>query len=286
MSSESKDTSRISISAHYTGYIWYKHGLSAPEFVTPAGRITNLISAPINGLLRLLAGADIDIFLLQRHTVIDHRIEQLIENQGVTQILELACGLSPRGYRLKKKYPHIKYIEADLPGMAERKRQLIAPLIDPSSHQVCACNILEPDGEMSIEHLLSQFNPNEPTLVVTEGLVNYFELEQIRTVWSRISKALAGFPKSWYVTDLYPDFADHPSYPYVKFAQKVVGTLTQGQWPLHYASDQAIQTGFQEDGFSQAKVIDPAIYYGKLPLLPEVKIKTLVRIIEAAVHPS
>ena len=69
----------------------------------------------------------------------------------------------------------------------------------------------------------------------------------------------------------------------MKFAQKTVGFLTKGDWPLHYPSDEAIQKGFQEDGFDDVEVIDPASYYGKLPLLPEVKIKTLVRIIKCSV---
>ena len=280
----STDTSRISISAHYTGYVWYKHGLSAPEFVTPAGRNTNLIASPINGFLRLVAGADIDIFLLQRHTVIDHKIEELVEQEGVTQIVELACGLSPRGYRLKKKYPHLHYIEGDLPGMADRKKSLLKNITQDPKHEVYSCNILEKEGEHSIHHIMSKLDPSQPTIIITEGLVNYFELTQIREVWSRMSKALKQFSKGWYVTELYPDFADHPSYRYVKLAQNIVGTLTKGQWPLHYSSDAAIQSGFKEDGFSDIEVIDPSIYYGKLPLLPEVKIKTLVRIIKASVN--
>ena len=118
MKSASTDTSRISVSAHYTGYIWYKHGLSARGFATQAGRFANATLAPVNALLRVLAGADIDIFLLQRHSVIDHQVKELIEQEGVTQIVELACGLSPRGYRLKKAYPQLRYIEGDLPAMA------------------------------------------------------------------------------------------------------------------------------------------------------------------------
>jgi len=283
MKSASTDTSRISVSAHYTGYIWYKHGLSAQGFVTRAGRFANATLAPVNALLRTLAGADIDIFLLQRHSVIDHQVRELIENEGVTQIVELACGLSPRGYRLKQEYPHLRYIEGDLPGMAARKRELLEGVGRQEGHDVRACNILQADGPESIDALLSELDPSQPTVIITEGLVNYFELSQIREVWARMATGLKAFPKGWYVTDLYPDFADHPSYRYVKFAQKLVGLFTRGQWPLHYPSDEAIQKGFQEDGFNEVEVHDPASFYGKLSHLPEVKIRTLVRIIRARV---
>ena len=280
-SDNSTDTSRISISAHYTGYVWYKHGLSAPGFATGMGRIANIALTPINGFLRLVAGANIDVFLLQRHSVIDHQVETLIEQQGVEQVLELAAGLSPRGYRLKQKYPQLHYIEGDLPGMAARKKALLEKIGMQPNHQVFPCNILEKDGEQSIKALLSKLDPNKKTLIVTEGLVNYFDLETIKGVWAQMAAGLKQFPQGYYVTDLYPDFVHHPSYKYVQFAQKLVGFFTRGQWPLHYRSDDAIKAGFQQDGFRQVEVHDPAEFYGKLNL-PEVKTQTLVRIIRAS----
>ena len=276
------DTSRISVSAHYTGYIWYKHGLSAKNFITETGRRINMIATPINAFLRLVGGADIDIFLLQRHTVIDHKVEELIEQEGVTQIVELACGLSPRGYRLRKKYPQLRYIECDLQGIVDKKRELLDGT-DLPDQELRVCDVFTTEGPDSIQGILESLDPDQKTVIVTEGLVNYFELPVIREVWSRMAQGLKRFPQGWYITELYPDFADHPSYRYVKFAQKTVGFLTKGDWPLHYPNDAAIQKGFQEDGFDQVEVIDPASFYGKLPLLPEVKIRTLVRIIKCGV---
>ena len=283
MKAASTDTSRISVSAHYTGYIWYKHGLSARGFVTSAGRFANATLAPVNALLRMLAGADIDIFLLQRHSVIDHQVQELIEKEGVTQIVELACGLSPRGYRLKKAYPQLRYVEGDLPAMAARKKALLENIGLAPGHEIRECNILKSEGPDSIGALLADLDPSQTTLIITEGLVNYFELSEIREVWSRMATGLKAFPKGWYITDLYPDFAEHPSYRYVKFAQKLVGLFTRGQWPLHYPSDTAIREGFQGDGFKDVEVHDPASFYGKLSHLPQVKIETLVRIIKAGV---
>src|SRR5690554_183585 len=82
----STDTSRISISAHYTGYVWYKNGLSDPRYVTPLGRLSNVLFSPVNGLLKVMAGAHIDTFLLQRHLMLDHLLCQLIENEGGEQV--------------------------------------------------------------------------------------------------------------------------------------------------------------------------------------------------------
>lgn len=281
-SSDANDTSRISISAHYTGYVWYRHGLSAPDFVTVAGRVANAALTPINAFLRKVAGASIDTFLLQRHNVIDHLVSQLVEEQGVEQVVEIAAGLSPRGYRLRQKYPQLTYIEADLPGMAARKGNLLNKIGVGEQHQVRACNILEESGDESIAALLATLDPNKKTAIVTEGLVNYFELPVIRQVWARMAEGLKGFPAGYYVTDLYPDFADHPSYKYVKFAQKLVGFFTRGDWPLHYPSDEAIRNGFSEDGFSEVEVHDPASFYEQLNL-PRAKTATLVRLVRCSV---
>lgn len=279
-STDANDTSRISISAHYTGYVWYRNGLSAPAFVTLPGRIANVALTPVNAFLRRVAGASIDTFLLQRHSVIDHLVSQLIEQEGVEQVVEIAAGLSPRGYRLRKRFPHLTYVEADLPGMAARKGALLKALGCSDQHQVKACNILEESGEQSIAALLGALDPEKKTLIVTEGLVNYFDLPTIRSVWARMAEGLKQFPAGWYVTELYPDFADHPAYRYVKFAQKLVGFFTRGEWPLHYPSDTAIRDGFRADGFAEVDVFDPASFYDQLNL-PRAKTATLVRIIRA-----
>lgn len=275
-----QDTSRISISAHYTGYVWYRHGLSDALFATPAGRTAHLLLRPFNALFRRLAGADIDTFLLQRHRVLDHLLCQLIEQEGVDQIVELAAGLSPRGYRLSERYRHITYIETDLPGMTARKAALLEPLQRPARHRVCSCNILQEDGPGSLQDLLASLDPQRKTVVISEGLVNYFPLPVIRSVWARLAQALQPFPAAVYLTDLYPDFADHPSYRYVRLAQKLVGTFTRGEWPLHYRSDADIRQGFQEDGFRTVSVLDPAQFYRQLEL-PQARTATLVRLIRA-----
>jgi hypothetical protein len=62
------DTSRISISVHYTGYIWYKNN--------PYGRFAYWTLKPINVFMQSMIGASIDTFLLQRHFVLDYLVEQ------------------------------------------------------------------------------------------------------------------------------------------------------------------------------------------------------------------
>lgn len=278
---ESFDTSRISISAHYTGFVWYKHGLSHKGFVTPMGRVAYNALKPVNFFLKTMVGANIDTFLLQRHHVLDHLVEQYIE-QGYEQIVELAAGLSSRGYLLKKKYPQLLYVEGDLPGMSQRKAELLDKLGRADNHITRPCNILSPEGKLSLEELLADFDPTKKTLVITEGLVNYFELDTIKTVWARLAKAMQVFPQAVYVSEVYPRLENHPSYKYVQLAQKVVGFFTQGSYPLHYTSSEEMKQGFEQDGFAQVTVSEPEDYY-HLPQMPQVNRPSLVRLVQAQV---
>ena len=94
--------------------------------------------------------------------------------------------------------------------------------------------------------------------------------------------ALKQFPQARYVTEVYPKLEQHPSYKYVKVAQKVVGFFTQGEYPLHYDSNKAMQQGFLEDGFTQVAVTAPEDYYNKLDM-PTSSRQSLVRLVAADV---
>jgi|TARA_R110001583_G_scaffold68008_1_gene194009 O-methyltransferase involved in polyketide biosynthesis len=275
------DTSRISISAHYTGYIWYKNGLSPKQFVTPMGRAAYWALKPMNVFMQSMIGASIDTFLLQRHFVLDHLVEQAIE-EGFEQIVELAAGLSSRGYLIKKKYPNVHYVEGDLPSMSARKSELLDTLGRPLGHFTQPCNILDESGPLSIEMLLGSLDTTKKTLIITEGLVNYFDLPTIRKTWARMAVALKPFPQARYITEVYPKLEQHPSYKYVKVAQKVVGFFTQGEYPLHYNSNEAMQQGFLDDGFAQVSVTAPEDYYDKLNMVTSSR-QSLVRLVVANV---
>lgn len=275
------DTSRISISAHYTGYIWYKNGLSHQQFVTPMGRTAYWALKPMNAFMQVMVGASIDTFLIQRHLVLDHLVEQAIA-EGYEQIVELAAGLSSRGYLIKQAHPGIHYVEGDLPGMSAHKADLLDQLGRQPGHITQPCNILDESGSHSIESLLAGLDKSKKTLIITEGLVNYFDLGTIRSVWSRMSVALKGFPQARYITEVYPKLEKHPSYKYVKVAQKVVGFFTQGEYPLHYSSNEEMKQGFLEDGFTHVSVTAPEDYYDKLDM-PTSSRQSLVRLVVASV---
>ncbi|MCP1650984.1 MULTISPECIES: class I SAM-dependent methyltransferase [Pseudomonas aeruginosa group] len=277
------DSAHITPSAHYTGYVWYRHQLADPAFATAFGRWVHGCVAPINWGARIGFGLNIEDFLLQRHLLIDARLTQAIELRGVTQVVEIACGLSPRGRRFRERYPQLTYLEADLPPMAARKSALLQEQgwLD-GKHRVRAVDILAEQGEQSLAALLGELDPDRPVAVITEGLVNYFQRPVIEDFWRRLAAALRLFPEATYLTELYPDLREHPRYRQIRWGVGLIGKLTRGGYPLHYRSAAEIEQAFIGCGFGRVGVLDPQVDGVGLGL-PKGRMPSLVRVVEARV---
>ena len=281
--SERASSAHISPSAHYTGYVWYRHRLAEPAFVTGFGRFVHGLLAPITWGARVGFDLDLEQFLLQRHLQIDAQLSAAIEHGGVCQVVEIACGLSPRGRRFTARYPQLHYLEADLPLMAARKQQLLqAQGWLGARHRVRAVDILAADGNQCLASLFAELDRSQPVVVITEGLVNYFELPLIESFWARLAEQLHKFPQATYLTELYPDLREHPRYRQLRWGVGLVGRLTRGSYPLHYRNEAAIVEGFSRCGFTSVEVFDPSRTALALGLPPS-KNEGLVRVIEARI---
>ncbi|WP_160285758.1 class I SAM-dependent methyltransferase [Pseudomonas knackmussii] len=275
------DSAHITPSAHYTGYVWFRHQLAEPAFATAFGRWVHGCLTPINWGARLGFGLDIEDFLLQRHLLIDAQLRQAIEQRGATQVVEIACGLSPRGRRFRQRYPQLDYLEADLPPMAARK----AALLDGQGwlderHRVRSVDILAEDGPQSLSALFANLDRKRPLVVITEGLVNYFQRPLIEDFWTRLARVLADFPQATYLTELYPDLREHPRYRQIRWGVGLIGRLTRGGYPLHYRSEAEIAEAFRRCGFAAVDVLNPQEHSAELGLA-QGRMPSLVRVIEA-----
>jgi O-methyltransferase involved in polyketide biosynthesis len=275
------DTSSISFTALYTGQVWWANGLSAPGFSTRLGSFYYHALSPFEYLGGKVVGGNIRTFLLQRHQMMDHLARQAVEEHGVTQILEIACGLSPRGTRFVADYPWLHYVEADLPDMAQRKRALLDQQgRDSSRHEVVDCNILALDTEDALEKVLARLDLSQPVLVITEGLVNYFNLETISGFWSRLALALKAFPRGIYLTDNYPLYYDMPFYRTLKTLGALLGSVSRSDVTFHFGSDDEARAVFEEAGFDRLMIHNPADYYDQLDM-PHSRGNPLVRVMQA-----
>src|SRR5438094_340621 len=103
----------ISPTAHYTGYVWARNGLSHPQLQTLEGRVLFEALRPTMSVSRLLGAPSLEDYLMARHTAIDALLERAIEAGEISQVVEVAAGLSPRGWRFSQLYgARLTYVEA------------------------------------------------------------------------------------------------------------------------------------------------------------------------------
>lgn len=282
------DSSGISFTALFTGHVWYENGMSARFFTSPQGKLLHRALQPAEKISQRLLGTSVEDMLLQRHRIIDHRIDWLVRHQGVSQILEIACGYSPRGYKLSRKYPQLKYIEADLPPMAQRKRELLQQHrgFGPD-HQVINCDVFAGGAPHGLDYIMSHIlDPARPTVIITEGLVNYFRLGDINWVWSRIAHHGRRFPKAWYLTDLVP-LPDHAWKTVIHGAARMLSLATRANVNLHFNGRSQIEQGLRQCGFTHVTVYRPEQFRDLLPIPltgPSAKPSSLVRVVECQIH--
>jgi len=282
MEAKIKDQSPVSLTGHFTGYVWCKNHLSPHSFSSILGKAMYYGTRPIDWVSKVSIGLNLETMLLQRHCLIDELVNQALED-GVTQIIEIASGLSARGIRVLQNHPNkdIKYIEADLPDMVVWKnKRLKKEGFSDERHQLTECNILRSEGKLSIEHLLNTLDKTKKTLVITEGLVNYFPLDVIETFWTRLAYALSSFKEGQYLFEIWPKASDHPFAPMIFGTQKLIEFITRQTVPLHYTSNQQIKAGLEGCGFSLATVLDPDQFTETLKT-PKMDSPTLFRIVQA-----
>jgi O-methyltransferase involved in polyketide biosynthesis len=185
----------ISPTAHYTRYVWARNGLSHPALSTREGEVLFASLQPAMLASRALGGPSLEPYLLARHQAIAARVEQAIESGTATQVLEMAAGLSPRGWRFAERYGDaITYVEADLPAMAARKRRALEKIgsLGPH-HQVREVDALKPGGRGSLAEVTASFDPEAGLIIVTEGLLGYLSTPDMTALWERFAAALKTF---------------------------------------------------------------------------------------------
>jgi O-methyltransferase involved in polyketide biosynthesis len=262
----SRASDSISPTAHYTGYTWFKHGLSHPALVTPQGRLMHTALTPIHRLALLTGAPTLQAFLLARHRILDHLLQQAIEEGRVTQVIELAAGLSPRGWRFKKLYgERIRYIEADLPDMARRKQNLLrrAGLLS-AGHEVVALDALANNGPLALSTLAQTLDRSQGVAIITEGLLNYYDTPTVLRMWARFGAVLRPFANGLYLSDIH--VSDINKNVGVSAFKAMLSTFVKGRVYLHFDNSSLAITELHHAGFAFADLHEPRHFAAKLAL--------------------
>jgi O-methyltransferase involved in polyketide biosynthesis len=230
----------ISPTAHYTGYVWARNGLSHPELVTREGRLMYESLRPVMTISRALGGATLEGYLLARHRAIDVLLERAVKRGDITQVIEVAAGLSPRGWRFTERYgERLTYIEADLPGMAARKRSALQRIGSLSErHRVSEVDALRDDGPDSIAALAAPLDRQHGLAIITEGLLGYLSRDAVEGIWRRFAATLNTFAGDRYISDLHLGAVQQVQ---VRAFRKLLSVFVRGPVNLHfYGADEAV----------------------------------------------
>lgn len=111
----SDDSTRISPTSWYTGYVWFRHQLAPRRLVQKGGPAMYWLLQPLMWLAApFVGGITLERLLLLRHRILDRVLSDAIEAGEVTQVLEIAAGFTGRGLRFCERFPELRYVESDL----------------------------------------------------------------------------------------------------------------------------------------------------------------------------
>lgn len=278
-----KDSSRISPTAHYTGYVWCRNGLSDPALATRAGRLLFHALQPAMSAMRVLGSPALEDMLMARHRTLDWLLGRAIASGQIGQVIEIAAGLSPRGYRITRRYGDrdITYIEGELAGMCARKRARLAALGEARPlHRVVELDALLDIGPTSLATIgRTHLDPTVGTAVITEGLVNYFSPPQLTGMWARIARLLARFPRGMYISDIHTR-SDIDRIPGVRAFSVALSAFTRGSVHFHFERGRAAERALIAGGFRSASC-DLVAEYADSVGLSDPQARAPVRIVHA-----
>ena len=244
----------VSPTAHYTGHVWVRNGLSHPELATWEGRAMFNALEPTMAASRALGGPTLEGLLLARHRVIDELLTQAIEKRNVQQVIEPACGMSPRGWRFCERYGEaLTYIEGDLPEMADRKRRALTRMDAWSDHhRVVELDVLRDDGPASIAGQAADLDPDQGLAIVTEGLLTYLDERRVIEMWRRCARATAPFAAGAYLADL--RLGGRNGDLLERSFGIALSVFVQGRVHTHFADRSEALAALREAGFGDARL--------------------------------
>ncbi len=246
---------RVSPTAHYTGYVWARHGLGDDRLATREGAVLYHGLRPAMALSGALGGVRLEDFLLARHGVLDHLLHAAIESGEIGSVIELASGMSQRGRRFAERYgDRITYVETDLPAMAARKRLALGRLA--AGHRVEELDALAPGG---LERLAASLDRTRGLAVLSEGLLNYLPAAEVAGLWQSVAVAMQeGFPQGLLLSDIHLE-AENSGVVEAAFSA-LLGVFVRGRIHFHFERANEAEDALRTAGFTHATLHAPRVF--------------------------
>ena len=249
---------RISPTAHVTAWTWHRMGMPHASLFATTGGWLGFWSFRIllEWWSRLLTQApSLASCLAYRHRL----IEAAALGHEPDVLVEIAGGLSRRGVTFAADHG-VRTIEIDLPHMVAAKaeilqRSALSERLGP--HHLEAIDVLSDGFEAQLRELLAD---SQRPVVVMEGLLGYFTMDQRAQLLGSLARALAG-RDALVLADVYTvearaqmGIATDLLRGAIRFVTR--GQGTRGSWP----DRAAVEAAWTEVGFGSLALVLPEAF--------------------------
>jgi O-methyltransferase involved in polyketide biosynthesis len=192
--------------------------------------------------------------------------DRIIAQHSITQVLEVAAGLSSRGLAMTEN-PDVVYVVTDLPQILEQEEAIARAILARLNSRrpnlyFQAANALDRE---SLSRAATPFKPNRPLAIITEGLLPYFSRGEKEALAGNIHKLLEKYGGIWITSDVHTkQFRKEVSQVeenVVQQRQSKISSITGSNLESNlFADENDIQQFFNKAGFTIEEYPQSNIY--------------------------
>jgi O-methyltransferase involved in polyketide biosynthesis len=267
-----RNAQQIPYSAMYTSATWLWGKFPCAEIVIPKGATT--LFRTVNAYVFLYRLVNPQKFslkhaLVHRHAIID----TLLARSNCRQFIEIASGFSPRGCMVSADKSK-RYFEVDLPEVIALKRKQLQGS-EAGRAVLSRPNFKLLEGDITGLDFSSHF-AEEPTFVISEGIMMYFKRDAQMSIWRNIAQFLQSHGGE-YVFDYIALDDEPPRSRLGQLLSELRQWLTKHPPPFAYDDRTRLDVvaDLHEAGFARVETIDSG-EVSRNWSLPHAEVKTRV----------
>ena len=120
--------------------------------------------------------------------------------------------------------------------------------------EVLAIDLFTPE----LKQLFDGLDPKLPVVIISEGLINYFNKENLHNLWQSFADYGKQFPEFHYLTDLYPEPTQHKLAKLIWQSSKLLKVMSRSAFSFHFQTPNEVIAFFKPLGFQHVTVQQPS----------------------------